>query len=324
MSGKILVFGGAGYIGSHVVKCLLGNCYEPIVVDNLSFGHRQAVLTDEFEQADLLNVKSIDRVFDKHKIDAVIHLAAFIQVGESVANPAKYYRNNVVGTLNLLDSMVRHGVKKIVFSSTAALFGSPQYTPIDEAHPKNPINPYGQSKLMIERIFEDYHKAYGLSHIALRYFNASGADKDGQIGESHNPETHLIPLVLKAINGERGNVKIFGSDYDTPDGTCLRDYIHVEDLAEAHRLAIEATDRFSGGLNLGTSIPTSVKEIIGAAEKITGKKCPVEYALRREGDPSKLYASNEKAKEILHWAPKYTDIERIIQTAWNWEKNKKF
>lgn len=321
----ILVFGGAGYIGSHTVKHLLDNGYSCVVADNLIYGHREAVdPRAEFVHADLADKYSLQQLFDTHKIEAVIHFAAFTYVGESVTDPQKYYINNVVGTTNLLNAMLQHGVKKIVFSSTCATYGEPQYIPMDEKHPQSPINPYGRTKLMIEQIFADYERAYGLKHIALRYFNAAGCAQDGSIGESHNPETHLIPLVLKAIKGERANIKIFGTDYDTPDGTCLRDYIHVEDLALAHRLALEKLDDYSGCINLGTGIPTSVKEIISAAENVSGLKCPVEIAPRRAGDPAKLYADNRKAKEILGWQPRYTQIEDIISTAWNWETHRKF
>ena len=321
----ILVFGGAGYVGSHTVKHLLDNGYSCVVADNLIYGHREAVdPRAEFVHADLADKYSLQQLFDTHKIEAVIHFAAFTYVGESVTDPQKYYINNVVGTTNLLNAMLQHGVKKIVFSSTCATYGEPQYIPMDEKHPQSPINPYGRTKLMIEQIFADYERAYGLKHIALRYFNAAGCAQDGSIGESHNPETHLIPLVLKAIKGERANIKIFGTDYDTPDGTCLRDYIHVEDLALAHRLALEKLDDYSGCINLGTGIPTSVKEIISAAENVSGLKCPVEIAPRRAGDPAKLYADNRKAKEILGWQPRYTQIEDIISTAWNWETHRKF
>ena len=321
----ILVMGGAGYIGSHTVKHLLDNGYEVVVADNLIYGHRQAV--DErakFVCADLMDKDSLDNIFKDNQIEAVVHFAAFAYVGESVENPEKYYYNNVVGTLNLLRAMLMHGVKKIVFSSSCATYGEPKYTPIDEQHPQNPINPYGRTKLMIEQIFADYRKAYGLQYIALRYFNAAGCSADGLIGESHNPETHLIPLVLKAIKGERKEIKVFGTDYDTPDGTCIRDYIHVEDLALAHRLAVEKLNSYCGCINLGTGKGTSVKEIIAAAETVSGKKCPIEYVERRAGDPAKLFANNAKAKEILGWQPRYTDIKDIIQTAWNWELNKRF
>ena len=321
---NILVMGGAGYIGSHTVKHLQEFGYNCIVADNLVYGHEEAVLTPNFEKADLLDKPSLKAVFDKYDIDAVVHFAAFTYVGESVEKPQKYYENNVIGTLNLLEAMLAHGVKKIVFSSTCATYGNPLYMPLDEKHPQAPINPYGQTKFMIEKIFEDYGRAYGLKYIALRYFNAAGASKDGKIGESHNPETHLIPLVLKAIKGERDCIKIFGNDYDTPDGTCQRDYVHVEDLASAHRLALEKLDDFQGFLNLGTGIPTSVLEIIKSAEKVSGKKCPLVYEKRRAGDPAVLYAANAKAKEVLGWKPEYMNVEDIIRTAWNWEINRKF
>lgn len=326
MTKTILVAGGAGYIGSHTVKYLLKNNYKVVVVDNLVYGHKEAVLTENFEQIDLADKGALDKVFEKYDIDAVIHFAAFTYVGESVTSPKKYYWNNVVNTLNLLDSMVEHGVKNIVFSSTCATYGNPQYMPLDEKHSQNPINPYGKTKLMMEQIMADYEVAYGLKYVALRYFNAAGCDAQGQLGESHNPESHLIPLVLKAIKGEIPQIKVFGTDYDTEDGTCIRDYIHVEDLADAHMLAVEKLfkDGQSQCINLGTGIGTSVKEIIEAAEQVTGKKVPLEYAERRAGDPAKLYAANAKAKEVLSWNPKYTDINKIIETAWLWEQNKKF
>lgn len=317
--------GGAGYIGSHTVRHLLDNGYACIVADNLVYGHREAVDSRAvFVQADLADPESLRQIFNNHKIDAVIHFAAFAYVGESVQEPQKYYQNNVCGTVNLLSVMREFGVNKIVFSSTCATYGEPQYTPIDEQHPQNPINPYGRTKLMIEQVFADYRRAYGLEYIALRYFNAAGCSADGSLGESHNPETHLIPLVLKAIKGERPSIKVFGTDYDTPDGTCIRDYIHVEDLALAHRLAVENLDNYSGYLNLGTGIGSSVKEIIAAAEAVSSKTCPVEYSERRAGDPARLYADNRKAKELLGWNPAYTDIKSIIQTAWNWELNRNF
>lgn len=321
---NILVAGGAGYIGSHTVKYLLKNNYNVVVVDNLVYGHKEAVLTRNFEQMDLADKSALDKVFKKYKIDAVIHFAAFAYVGESVTNPQKYYRNNVVNTLNLLDTMIENGVKHIVFSSTCATYGNPQYIPIDEEHPKNPINTYGRTKLMIEQIMADYETAYGIKYAALRYFNAAGADAQGELGEEHNPETHLIPLVLKAIKGEIPEVTVFGTDYDTADGTCIRDYIHVEDLADAHVKAVEKLfeTQKSYCINLGTGIGISVKEVINAAEKVTGKKVPLVYGCRRAGDPAKLCASNQKAKELLNWNPKYTDIHEIIATAWLWEQKK--
>lgn len=322
----ILVAGGAGYIGSHTVKYLLKNNYNVVVADNLVYGHKEAVLTPNFEHIDLSDKVSLDKVFKKYKPDAVIHFAAYTYVGESVTNPKKYYNNNVVNTITLLDTMIENRVKNIVFSSTCATYGNPQYTPLDEKHPQFPINPYGKTKLMIENIMQDYETAYGLKYVALRYFNAAGGDADGQLGESHDPETHLIPLVLEAVKGEIPHITVFGTDYKTPDGTCIRDYIHVEDLADAHMLAVEKL--FQEGksycINLGTGLGTSVKEIIDASEKVTGKKVPVVYGDRREGDPAILFAANQMAKEVLGWSPKYMDIEEIIKTAWIWEQNKKF
>lgn len=322
---NILVVGGAGYIGSHTVKNLLDNGKTVIVLDSLIYGHREAVdKRAAFVHGDLLDVFSLQTIFKQHKIDAVVHFAAFTYVGESVQNPQKYYYNNVVGTINLLNAMLAANCKKIVFSSTCAIYGEPNYMPLDELHSQNPINPYGKTKLMIEQIFADYEKAYGLKYIALRYFNAAGASRDSSIGESHAPETHLIPLVLKAIKGEIAAINVFGTDYDTKDGTCIRDYIHVEDLADAHRLALEKLDTWCGCLNVGTGIGTSVQEIIDAAQHVTQKKCPVTYGQRWAGDPAKLFADNKKAKEILDWNPQYTNIETILETAWNWEINKKF
>ncbi len=321
----ILIMGGAGYIGSHTTKHLLDNNYKCIVADNLIYGHEAAVDKRAiFVKADLMDKDSLREVFKQHKITSVIHFAAFAYVGESMESPQKYYQNNVVGTINLLDVMLEFDVKEIVFSSTCATYGDPVYLPIDEKHPQMPINPYGKTKFMIEQVFADYHQAYGLKYIALRYFNAAGCSHDGSIGESHTPETHLIPLVLKAIKGERENIHVFGTDYDTKDGTCIRDYIHVEDLALAHRLSLEKLDSYSGYLNLGTGIGISVKELIAAAEEVTGKKCPTILANRRAGDPAKLFADNKKAVEVLGWQPKHVDIKYILQTAWNWELNKKF
>lgn len=318
---NILVFGGAGYIGSHTVQHLLENDYNVVVADNLITGHKESVPENvPLESVDLASKSALNDLFQKYKFDAVIHFAAFSQVGESVKDPAKYYRNNIVGTINLLDAMLAHNVKNIVFSSTAATYGEPEYTPINEKHPTKPINPYGRTKLMIEQIFTDYAAAYGLHWIALRYFNAAGAGKN--IGESHNPESHLIPLVLRAII--TGNpINVFGTDYNTPDGTCIRDYIHVNDLARAHRLAVENLDEFTGAINLGTGNGTSVREIIQTAESVSEKKCPINYALRRDGDPARLVAANDRAHEILGWTPLY-NIEQIIADAWRWENNRRF
>ena len=322
---RILVFGGAGYIGSHTLKHLLDEGYECVVADNLIYGHKEAVdKRAKFVHADLLDTHSLKELFKHEKIDAVVHFAAFAYVGESVINPAKYYQNNLIGTCNLLNTMLDFSVKDIVFSSTCATYGEPKYVPIDEEHPQDPINAYGRSKLMIEHIFKDYERAYSLRHISLRYFNAAGASSDFSIGESHEPETHLIPLVLKAIKGEIEAINVFGTDYDTKDGTCERDYIHVEDLALAHRLALENLHKYSGCINLGTGISTSVKELIDAAKELSGKDCAINYAPRREGDPANLFADNKKAKQILGWEPKFKDIKDILKSAWNWENNRKF
>lgn len=322
----ILITGGAGYIGSHCALDLKRAGYECIVVDNLSEGHKEAVQADEFFQVNLQDTQKLDAVFKKAPVEAVIHFAASCYVGESGINPQKYYKNNVISTLNLLDVMLKNNVKKIVFSSTCATYGNPQYTPIDEKHPQRPINTYGKTKLMIENILEDYDRAYGLKYMALRYFNASGADNKADIGESHDPETHLIPLVLQVAAGKREKIKVFGNDYDTPDGTCIRDYIHVNDLASAHRIAMQKLlqGEKSNFYNLGTGSGVSVKEIIDLAEKITEKPIKKEFSPRREGDPPVLFADNKKAKTELDWNPEYNKIENIISTAWNWEQNKKY
>lgn len=318
----ILVTGGAGYIGSHTAYELSKNGYDVVILDNFSEGHREFVTDYKVYETDLNDIDAIRKVFLENKIEAVIHFAAFASVGESVTDPQKYYYNNVVNTLNLLKVMLENDCKKIVFSSTCATYGSPKYMPLDEKHSQNPINPYGQTKLAIEKIFADYDRAYGLKYFALRYFNASGASTEKAIGEWHNHETHLIPLVLKTLTGERKNITIFGTDYDTPDGTCIRDYIHVEDLASAHRLAVQKLLNGSASecLNLGTGLGNSVKEIIESAERVTGKKVPVVIGERREGDPDMLYASNTKAKEVLDWHVKYSKLDDIIKTAWAWEQ----
>ncbi len=323
----ILITGGAGYIGSHTVINFLDNGKDIVIFDNLENGHIETVQTLQklgnvkFEQGDLRNIEDIEHVFEKYDIDAVIHFAAFALVGESVENPAKYYRNNTFGTLNLLDTMIKHNVKKIVFSSTCATYGEPEYTPIDENHRQNPINPYGASKLMVERIMEDYDRAYGLKSIKLRYFNVAGCDSQIRIGEWHEPETHLIPNILKSTFKCEQPFKIFGEDYDTEDGTCIRDYVNVEDLAEAHRLALDYLNREnkSDVFNLGTENGDSVKNIFDTCEKVLDKKIPVEVAPRRAGDPAKLYANAKKAKEILGWQPSRS-IQDSIKTAYMWEK----
>ena len=320
---KVLVVGGAGYIGSHVVKALLQSGHRVTVYDNLSSGQKINLFSEAaFVEADILDFAALDKAMAGQ--EAVVHLAAKKAVGESMEKPELYAENNITGSLNIMKAMLKDGVENMVFSSSAAVYGMPEYLPIDEKHPQKPINPYGRSKLMIEEIFRDYETAYGLKHISLRYFNAAGCSADGAIGESHLPETHLIPLVLKAVNGELETVRVFGTDYDTPDGTCIRDYIHVEDLAAAHRLALEKLGKYNGCVNLGTGIGSSVREIITAAEKVSGWRCPVEYAPRRPGDPAKLFADNRKAGEILGWRPRYTAIEEIIETAWKWETNRKY
>jgi UDP-glucose 4-epimerase len=322
---NILVVGGAGYIGSHVVRELSGNNYSVIVYDNLSEGHKESVAHNNFICGDINDANALNEVFGKNKIDAVMHFSAYAYVGESVENPEKYYKNNVAATINLLSSMLKYNVKNFIFSSTCATYGIPAYVPIDEQHPQNPINPYGASKLMVERILSDYSNAYGLKYIALRYFNAAGAQPDGSIGESHRIETHLIPLVLKTLTKEKPEIHIFGDDYETPDGTCIRDYIHVCDLATAHRSALELilSGNESKRINLGTGVGISVKEIISVCEKVTGMKVPVIISKRRAGDPPSLVASNDYAKKVLDFNPKF-DIYDIIKTAWEWEKNKKF
>ena len=323
----ILITGGAGYIGSHTILNLIEKTdYKIIIFDNLENGHIETVNTlleinserqrraDDniiFEKGDLRNIEDIENVFNKFSIDGIIHFAAFALVEESVKNPSKYYRNNIYGTLNLLDAMIKHNVKRIVFSSTCATYGNPQYTPIDEKHPQNPINPYGYSKLAVERIMDDYDKAYGLKSIRLRYFNVAGADEKGRIGEWHEPETHLIPNILKASDSKI--FEIFGNDYETRDGTCIRDYVNVLDLAEAHRLAYEyllkenKTDVF----NIGTGEGYSVKEVFDACERVLKKKIPVEIKGRRAGDPAVLYADIEKVKNILKWKPERSLEESI-------------
>ncbi len=322
----ILITGGAGYIGSHCALYLKKAGYDLVVLDNLSEGHQEALQTDNFCHVDLADISSLKEVFKKYPIKAVIHFAASCYVGESVSKPQKYYRNNVVNTLNLLDTMIESNVKNIVFSSTCATYGNPEYTPIDENHPQNPINTYGTTKLMIEKILEDYDRAYGLKYKTLRYFNAAGADNSRDIGESHNPETHLIPLILEIASGKREKIKIFGNDYDTPDGTCIRDYIHVNDLSSAHKLALEKllAGSDSNFYNLGTGKGISVQEIINISEKVTGKTIKKEFAQRRPGDPPILFADNKKARLELNWTPEYNKIDDIISTAWNWEQNRKY
>jgi UDP-glucose 4-epimerase len=317
---NVLVVGGAGYIGSHMVKLLGQQGYCVTTLDDLSSGHRDAVLTGEFVEGNCGDRAVIDAVLSRG-FDAVMHFASFIQVGESVLHPDKYYQNNFVNTLTLLDAMLAQGVKRFIFSSTAATFGEPQYTPIDEAHAQQPINPYGRTKLMVEQLLADYDKAYGMKSVCLRYFNAAGADPDGQLGERHDPETHLIPLVLQAASGRRPHISVFGRDYDTPDGTCIRDYIHIQDLCSAHWLALQSlmNGADSQAYNLGNGNGFSVQEVIDTAGQVTGRKIPVVDAMRREGDPARLVADSTLARKQLGWKPQYADLGTIIEHAWKWE-----
>ena len=319
MPGKatVLVVGGAGYIGSQTVKQLARAGYNPVTVDNLVHGHRDAVVAGAFEQGDCADAAFLKGVFSRHSIQAVMHFAAFASVGESVKDPAKYYENNVAATLTLLKSMPEAGVDKLIFSSTCAIYGEPSRIPLTEDHPQRPLSPYGTSKWMVEQIFQDFYRAYGLRTIAFRYFNAAGADPDGDIGERNDPETHLIPLVFDAIR-TGAPLKIFGDDYPTPDGTCIRDYIHVVDLARAHILGLEQllSGKPSTAYNLGNGQGYSVREVIQAAEKVSGKPVPREIAPRRPGDPAVLIGSAQKAITELGWRPSFSNIEQIIETAW--------
>jgi UDP-glucose 4-epimerase len=318
----ILVVGGAGYIGSHTVVELINQGEEVIVLDNLRQGHEKAIIEGQFYQGDITDGALLDRVFTNHSIDAVIHFAANSLVGESVENPLLYYENNVVGTHALLKKMIEHDVNKIVFSSTAATYGNPQRVPIEEEDQTQPTNPYGETKLAIERMLKWCDQAYGLKSVCLRYFNAAGAHPEGAIGEDHNPESHLIPIILQVALGQRDAIKIFGDDYDTRDGSCVRDYIHVMDLANAHWLALEKlrNDGQSDIYNLGNGTGFSVKEVIDVARKVTGKEIPAEVAPRREGDPAVLIASAKKIKSELGWKPQYDQLETIIETAWKWHQ----
>ncbi len=318
----VLITGGAGYIGSHTVRYLVARGLEVVVLDNLSEGHREAVVDDEvnFVEGDLGDREVTGRIFEKYAPETVIHFAAHAYVGESVENPLKYYRNNVAKPVELLDVMRERECRQFVFSSTCATYGEPASVPITEDNPQKPINPYGRSKLMLERILADCQSAWGLRSVCLRYFNASGCAPDGKIGEDHDPEPHLIPRVLMALTGRLDSIQVFGTDYPTPDGTCIRDYIHVEDLASAHHLAmryLEGGGR-SDSFNLGTGRGTSVREIIDSAERISGKKVPVEFGPRRPGDPARLVADPGKAEKILKWKADYRTIDPIMETAWRW------
>lgn len=318
----ILIVGGAGYIGSHVNKLLNQRGYRTVVFDNLSRGHKQFVRWGEFFEGDLLDLPRLQSCFKQYPIEAVMHFSALSLVEESVAHPERYYQNNVVGTLNLLQVMREFSVRSFIFSSTCATYGVPEIIPIPEDHPQNPVNPYGQTKLMIEKALKDYDSAYGIRHVNLRYFNAAGADPEGEIGELHQPETHLIPLTLFAAMGLKEEVKIFGTDYPTKDGTCVRDYIHVMDLAEAHLQALDylLSEGRSDSFNLGNGNGYSVREVIETVKKVSQKGFRVVEAERRAGDPPVLIGSSDKAMKVLQWRPRYNALETIIETAWNWHQ----
>lgn len=319
----VLVAGGAGYIGAHMVKELLVADFDVITLDNLSTGHKDLVSGGRFVQGDLHDQTLLDRLFTENSIDAVMHFAAFSLVGDSVQAPIDYYKNNFGGTLSLVDAMVRHGVKRFIFSSTAAVYGEPEVVPIAETHPCAPTNPYGATKLAVERLLADCDQAYGLKYMSLRYFNAAGADISGRIGERHVRETHLIPLVLQVAQGVRPQINIFGTDYSTPDGTCLRDYVHVTDLAAAHLLALAALQdgHESNIYNLGNSKGYSVREVIDLSRKVTGLPIAVKETGNRPGDPAVLVADSGKIRRELGWKPEYEDLETIIETAWRWHQH---
>jgi len=317
------VTGGAGYIGSHASKTLAQAGYDVVVLDNLSAGHREAARYGELIEGDVGNVPLVRQVLRDHSISAVMHFAALLDVGASVRDPAGYYRNNVVGTLGLLEAMAAESVRLLVFSSTCATYGEPIETPIVETHPQHPINSYGETKLAVERALPHFERAYGLRSVALRYFNAAGADPDGEIGEDHSPEIHLIPRAIHAATGGEG-LQVFGDDYPTPDGTCLRDYIHVVDLADAHVKALEALSETgrSTAYNLGTGTPHSVREVIDSVERVTGRRVPWTLGPRRAGDPAVLYAAAHKAQAELHWKPRFAALDSIVATAWRWHQHR--
>jgi UDP-glucose 4-epimerase len=323
---KILITGGAGYIGSHLVKALLDKGFDVITFDNLSTGYKDAILGGEFFFGDLNNQDDLVSCFTLHKIDLVMHLAAHISVSESVLNPSKYYFNNVFGTLNLLNVMIKYQVHKIIFSSTAAIYGEPLYTPIDENHQKLPINPYGKSKFFIEQILEDYRIAFGLNYVGLRYFNAAGASLDGSLGENHNPETHIIPLAVKAALGKINHLTLFGRDYMTPDGTCIRDFVHVLDICNAHILAMIGLleNKQSSFYNIGNGNGYSLNEVINTTNEITDKEIKIIYGDRRVGDPPVLIADATKIKNELNWMPEFSNLKTIISHALSWELKSKF
>ena len=319
---KILLVGGAGYIGSHMIKRFQQTDHQIEILDNLSTGYEENVQNYKFHKCDLSNKEQTHQILKDNKYDVIMHFASFINVGESYDNPKKYYENNVTNTLNLLDCMVDLKISKFIFSSTAAVYGEPSLIPIDEEQPLKPVNPYGNTKAIVENILAEYDKAYGLKYISLRYFHACGAHVDGTIGERHDPETHLIPLILQAASGRIENITIYGSDYPTKDGTCIRDYVHVMDLVEAHLLALDnlAINQTSNIFNIGSNNGFSVNDIIQVAEEVSKKKIPTIIGSKRKGDPSKLVADNKKISRELNWNPQYSDLKTIISTAWNWEQ----
>ena len=318
----VLVTGGGGYIGSHAAKALRCAGYRVVVFDNFSAGHRGAVKYGDLVEGDITDVAAVRAALRQHEVAGVMHFAAFLDVGESVREPIRYYRNNVVGALAVLEAMAAESVRHFVFSSTCATYGEPIETPITETHPQRPINSYGETKLAVEHALPHVETAHGIHWVALRYFNAAGADPDGEIGEDHSPEIHLIPRAIEAATGGRG-LQVFGDDYPTPDGTCLRDYVHVSDLADAHVRALEAIVETgkSGAYNLGTGRPHSVREVIDTVERVTGQRVPWTLAPRRAGDPAVLYAAPQKAQAELKWTPRYADLETIVRTAWDWHRN---
>jgi UDP-glucose 4-epimerase len=320
---NFLVVGGAGYIGSHMVKQLRRAGHDLVVADNFSTGYRSALMGAHLVELDIADAQALDALFASQRFDAVFHFASFIQVGESVSEPAKYYQNNLAATLTLLQAMLRANVRRFIFSSTAAVYGDPVHVPIDEDHPKAAINPYGRSKWMVEQMLEDFDRAYGLKSVCLRYFNAAGADPEGQLGERHEPETHLLPLILQAASGRRAAITVYGRDYDTPDGTCIRDYVHVSDLVAAHALAVDylLAGGASTAFNLGNGQGFSVQQVIETARRVTGKEIRVNEAPRRAGDPPRLVADPKRANALLGWQPQFASLEQIVAHAWAWEQN---
>ena len=319
--GNILVVGGAGYVGSHMVKLLLDRGERVVILDDLSTGHADAIIGGEFVQGSLADRGLLKDVLRRHRVEAVMHFASCIEVGESVLDPGKYYRNNVANTLNLLDGMVEAGVRRFIFSSSAAVYGDPQRIPLGEDHPTAPVNPYGRTKLMVEQVLEDYDRAHGVKSVSLRYFNAAGADPGGKLGERHEPESHLIPRILQSASGRRDGVAVYGTDYDTPDGTCVRDYIHVADLCDAHLAGLQrlASAPKSLAVNLGNGSGFSVREVIEAARRVTGRDFPVRHEPRRAGDAPRLVADAALARTLLGWNPRYPQLQTIIEHAWRWE-----